>query len=158
VAKKRKIYLDTSIISAFFDKRVLRRMVKTVEWIRNDIYRYDLFLSDLVIEEITATRDDSLRARMLELIDQLTPTRIDIDDEIKELALAYRRIVIPGEISDSIHIAAASCYQLDAIVSWNFTHIVNLRTISGIHQINREKSLKIIEILSPEYLGADKYA
>lgn len=83
---------------------------------------------------------------------------LEINKEAVELSEIYRMEVIKNEINDSIHIALASINSLDAIISWNFKHIVNLNTINKIHTINIRQKLKIIEILTPENLGGDKYA
>ena len=58
---------------------------------------------------------------------------------------------------DTVHIAIASYYAIDAIVSWNFRHIVNLKTMKAIHEINREQQYQDIQILTIENLGGDQY-
>ena len=46
---------------------------------------------------------------------------------------------------------------MGAIVSWNFKHIVNLKTINAIHQVNLNNDYGILEILTIEQLGGHKY-
>jgi len=48
---KTNIYLDTTIISALFDKRTPERMTQT-ERFWEHINEYNVFISDLVVEEI----------------------------------------------------------------------------------------------------------
>jgi len=80
-----------------------------------------------------------------------------IQNEIINLANLYRKEILTNEINDTIHIACASFNKLDIIVSWNFKHIVNFKTINSIHKINKENKFNIIEILSPQNLGGYKY-
>ncbi|ABP68135.1 hypothetical protein Csac_2562 [Caldicellulosiruptor saccharolyticus DSM 8903] len=54
-----------------------------------------------------------------------------VDDQIVELAEKYiAEGIIPARFSDdAIHIAAASVKECDILVSWNFRHVVKLKTI-----------------------------
>ena len=82
---------------------------------------------------------------------------MEISDDILKIAATYRKNVIPKEINDSIHLAVAAYYKLDAVVSWNFKHIVNLLTIKAIHDVNRAQGFSPVEIITIENLGGDKY-
>jgi hypothetical protein len=50
---------------------------------------------------------------------------------------------------DGIHIAMATINDLDIIVSYNFQHIVKLKTIIGTESINLREGYKRIGIYSP---------
>jgi len=63
---------------------------------------------------------------------------LELNEKIYRLAELYRKQVLAGEISDTVHIAAASYYGTDAIVSWNFRHIVNLNTMKAIQSISEK--------------------
>jgi len=52
----KRLYLDTSIISAYFDIRQPIRLLKTVEWIKHEANKFDLYISTLVIEKLSATK------------------------------------------------------------------------------------------------------
>lgn len=56
-----------------------------------------------------------------------------------------------------MHIAIATHHRLDAIVSWNFKHLVNLRTIEAIHAVNLKNKYPLLEIITIEQLGGDMY-
>ena len=58
--------------------------------------------------------------------------------------------IIPEKFRvDGIHIAMATINDLDIIVSYNFRHIVKLRTIIGTESINLREGYKRIGIFSP---------
>jgi len=51
---------------------------------------------------------------------------------------------------DALHIAVAVVNDLDVVVSWNFKHIVKLKTRMEANGINKMLGYKEIEICSPE--------
>ena len=152
-----KIYLDTSVISAYFDLQKPVRQLITQKWTQQNAKEFDLFVSTLVLEEIDKNTDQELREKMLNLLNSLSISILEVNNEIFKLASIYRKHILPQEINDTIHIAIASYYEIDAIVSWNFKHIVNLKTMKTIHKINREQQYQDIQILTLENLGGDQY-
>lgn len=46
--------------------------------------------------------------------------------------------------------AVASASHVDALVSWNFRHLVNVRTRRAVHSVNVRLGYPLIEIVSPE--------
>jgi len=50
----------------------------------------------------------------------------------------------------SVHIAVATVNGVDAVVSWNFRDIVNIRTRRSVHATNLRLGFPLIEIVSPE--------
>jgi hypothetical protein len=84
---------------------------------------------------------------MLELADSLpviTPPVID-------LVAAYeaRKILGPKYAADMRHIAIATIAVVDALVSWNFKHIVKLEKIRLFNAVNVESGYSPLNILSP---------
>ena len=65
---KSKIYLDTSILSAYFDSRKPMRQLMTQKWCQNDLKNFSPFVSTLVLEEINAHPDKDESNKMLRLI------------------------------------------------------------------------------------------
>jgi len=152
-----KIYLDTSVISAYFDFQKPVRQLITQKWAQQNAKEFDLFASTLVLEEIDKNTDQELREKMLNLLNSLSISILEVNEAIVKLASIYREHILSQEINDTVHIAIASYYALDAIVSWNFRHIVNLKTMKAIHEINREQQHEDIQILTLENLGGDQY-
>ncbi|MCB9757369.1 MAG: PIN domain-containing protein [Candidatus Omnitrophica bacterium] len=152
-----KIYLDTSILSAYFDLRKPMRQLMTQKWCQNDLKGFSPFISTLVLEEISAHPDDAIKNEMLNLIDCHAIQVLEIDNAVVKIAAEYRKKAIPHEINDSIHLAVATYYKLDAVVSWNFKHIVNLKTIKAIHDINLGQGFAPVEIITIQNLGGEKY-
>ena len=62
-----KIYLDTSVLSALFDKRNPERMELTNDFF-STLNQQEVFITDLTRKEIEKTPDDQLREKMKKAI------------------------------------------------------------------------------------------
>ena len=72
------------------------------------------------------------------------------------LALAQRLVdakAVPLQFrEDAMHIAFAAVSNMDYLVSWNFKHLVNVKTINGVRAITNLKGFTPIDIITPEML------
>ena len=152
-----QIYLDTSVISAYFDFHKPIRQLITQKWFEYNAQEYQLFASTVVLEEIHKNTDQILLVKMLQLLDEYVVSILEVNEEITRLAEQYRSQILPQEINDTLHLAIASYAQLDAIVSWNFRHIVNLKTMKIIQEINVQQNYSEIQILTLEQIGGAQY-
>jgi len=81
-------------------------------------------------------------------------------DEVMGLASRYLEAgILPKKsFDDCQHIAYACVYNCDMIISWNFKHMVNYKTISGVKSVNALAGYKEMPIYTPTMLilgGAD---
>jgi hypothetical protein len=69
-----------------------------------------------------------------------------------ELAQAYcAKGIIPTDFkADALHIAVATLWRADALVSYNFEHIVNIETMVAVNEIKRALSLNEIFLCQPQ--------
>jgi len=58
-------------------------------------------------------------------------------------------VVTPSQLVDAQHIAIATLNRVDALVSWNFKHIVNLQRIRGYNSVNLRLGHRLLEIRTP---------
>ena len=95
-----------------------------------------------------------LRYKINPDLEALDCERNEITDDMSDIAqqLIDMGILTKKSYDDCQHIAAAVEYGCDCIVSWNFKHIVNIRTIRGVRAITNLKGYKPIEILNPSVL------
>ena len=61
-------------------------------------------------------------------------------------------ILNPKSFDDCQHIAVAVVNDCDCIISWNFKHIVNIKTIRGVRAITNLEGYKGIDIINPSVL------
>ncbi len=59
-------------------------------------------------------------------------------------------------LGDATHVAAATAARVDAIVSWNFRHIVRLDRIKAYNSVNLANGYGFLTILSPREVGYDE--
>lgn len=144
-----RLYLDTSVPNAYFDdKNLYRQEITRQFWSR--LKDYDVLISDLVIREMKATGNERLRNELIELVKdfELLSTK---SDEIRLLAERYvsEGIIPVRHIEDAVHIAVTTVNSLDVLVSWNFEHIVKLKTKREVNAVNVLLGYNTIEIVEP---------
>jgi predicted nucleic acid-binding protein len=149
--KKLSLYFDTSIFNFVFaddapDKKLIT--MKLMEEVRKG--RYEIFISNIVLREILEAPAGK-SSKLMKLIQELQPVELDFTVECYELAGEYiKKGIIPLRYEDdAFHIAVASVNNIDAIISWNFKHIVKLKTKKEVLGINALMGYKEIEIYSP---------
>jgi len=151
----KKIYLDTSVISALFDERTPERMDMTEKaW--EQIKKYDVYISDVVMAELMRCPEPKL-SELLALLDEVRYTVIKVEGNAEVLALSAEikklNLIPPKSEDDRRHIAAALYSGCNIIVSWNFNHFVTEKTIDGVRQICFENHISpVVDIYSPTIL------
>ena len=145
-----KLYLDTSIPNFLFAEDAPDKQEMTKEFFQKR-YRnqFELFISGVVISEIEKA-PPMKRDLLLAVIEGISI--LEINQEAETLALAYIKSgALPKtSLDDARHVAIATIHNLDAVVSWNFKHLVNLRRIKMVHLVNEQMGYKHIEIISPQ--------
>ncbi|OIN97674.1 hypothetical protein AUJ66_02505 [Candidatus Desantisbacteria bacterium CG1_02_38_46] len=147
--QKLKVYLDTSVPNAYFDQKdKTRKQITRDFWLK--IRRSQIFISDLVIKEISATNNKKLRNKLLRLVKEFKILST-VDRKITKLAKEYvRRKIIPAKyLEDAIHIGVATVNHIDVLVSWNFEHIVKLKTKKEVNTTNLSLGYDELEIIEP---------
>jgi predicted nucleic acid-binding protein len=154
-----KMYLDTSIPSAFYDSSKPVRQLMTQKWFEFDRTNYQLFVSTLTIQEVERFQNIEKRNQIIDLIVRSNCELLEITSEAVELSEIYlKNGAIPkSEPEDALHIAIATIAQIESLASWNFKHIVSVNPIRKIHELNQKNGFGIIEIGSLELFGGYKY-
>ena len=150
--KKAVVYLDTTVPSAYFDDRAPDRMRLTKVFWRNADSRFSMVISEVVLAEIEATRNEKLRANLLGLVADIE--RLEIDQDAQILALEYvdKKVFPERYFSDGLHVAVAVVHRIEYLVSWNFSHLVKVNTRREVNLINALKGYGLIEIVAPPEL------
>ncbi len=153
--KKLRIYSDTSVIGGYFDKEFEKYSKLFINEIINE--NYILLISEVVLKELSNGPN-----KLIELLKSLPVTSIEnvsLNKEILELSNKYlqENIVSEKYRDDAIHVAAASVSRADAIVSWNFKHIVRLDKIKLYNIVNFKNGYGLINIITPMELKYENY-
>ena len=97
-------------------------------------------------------------SNILTLISNDVIEHVPLTEEIITLRNAYLTagVVTSKSINDATHVAAVTVARADAIVSWNFKHIVRLDKIKAYNQINLLNGYGILTIISPKEVSFDE--
>jgi predicted nucleic acid-binding protein len=156
--KKLKIYLDTSVISHLQADDAPEKMAKTLEFWKYLINgEYDAYISELVIAEFNNCSEPK-KSKLEGLLRQAPIIELEIDDEVTTLADRYMTEgLFPNKYrDDAIHIAIASVFGCNVVVSWNFKHMVKIRTILGVNGVNKIMGYSDVEIVTPEVIVGEE--
>jgi len=152
------VYLDTSVISHLDQQDNPEYMQITKEFWKDVIAeKYDIYISDAVTTELDECPEPK-RSMLFEFLSQINYKLINFNEQIIELAKRYveEGIISDKFFDDAIHIAAATVYECDILVSWNFKHIVKVKTIQGVNGINKLIGYKEIQLVSPAMMLEEK--
>ena len=154
-----RLYLDTSIPSAYYDTSKPVRQLMTQKWFEHDASTYELYVSVITIEEIERVRNGEKKQHLSQLIVTYKMKVLPLTDPARQLADEYmQKGAIPKtEREDAYHVAIASVNALDALASWNFSHLVSINPIRKIHELNTRYHYAAVEIGSLELFGGAKY-
>jgi hypothetical protein len=146
-----RIYADTSVFGGCYDEEFALESMRLMRDMRHK--KYILLLTDMVIAELRDAPErvsDIVTSIPIEIIE-----RVEITDEVFALRDAYLQAGIVGKrwTDDATHVAAATVARADALVSWNFKHIVRLDKMKLYNQINLLNGYGVLTIISPKELS-----
>ena len=145
---KRRIYTDTSVIGGCLDEefRAASQQLFARFAAGDDI----LVLSELTVKELQQA-PGRVRA-VLSAVDQQHIEEVAFIAEAFDMAERYISAGVIGASQrvDAQHIATATIYRVDVLVSWNFKHIVNLDRIQGYNSVNLRNGYPLLEIRTPQ--------
>jgi predicted nucleic acid-binding protein len=157
--KKLKLYLDTLVISYLDQDDAPDKMAETrLLWDKIKAGSFDVVISDVDIDEINKC-EEKKRKTLLDYLAQIKYTKVETSDKAFEIAKRFIELGILKQtnFADCRHIANAIVSGCDAIVSWNFKHIVNMKTQKGVKAIALLEGYDDLLVLTPSFLiGGDE--
>ena len=149
------VYIETSIVgymTARSSKAVifLARQQLTQQWWADHRRKYDLVTSQLVLDEAGAGDPTASQIR-LELLDRLPLLDIQLP-EVTTLAecLIANHLLPEKAVADARHVAVASIFGVDYLLTWNCRHIANAETLPGIYRLVRDSGFEPPLVVTPE--------
>ena len=152
--RKLKVYLDTSVISHLLQEDVPEKMSDTRQlWEMFKAGKYEVYLSTVTLEEV-ADCPEPKRSEFRKYLEQIEYTVLGITDEMEIVAhkMIEMGILTKKSYDDCQHIAAAVVAECNCIISWNFKHIVNVKTVRGVKVITTLEGYKDLLIYPPSVL------
>lgn len=145
-----KIYIETSVIGFLFAHDAPEKMRITKQFFKS-LKDKEAFISELSLEEIEQSPEEK-RKLLINTIRKYELKVLKSSKDAEKLADQYVQSGIVPEryYNDALHIALAVVNKVDVLVSWNMQHIVRLKTIVGVREINKKLEYEEILILNPE--------
>ena len=145
-----KIYLETTLFNYYFDEDRDAHPDTVTLFEECAEGKFVPYTSGYTINELGDAPMEK-REKMLALISKYSITILAINDDTDLLAQRYitEGALPPASLIDASHIATASVYELDMIISLNFRHIVKDRTIEMTGAINTLLGYPTVKIKAP---------
>ena len=129
----------------------------TRHWWDRCASRYDLVTSEGVVAELQEGQYET-QAAAVELVGDLR--QLEVVDEIADVIDVYlENHLMPRErLGDALHLALASYYKCDFLLTWNCTHIANANKFEHIRIINTRLGLFVPALVTPMELCEEESA
>ena len=147
------VYLETTIASYLTAWRSQKPVMagqqdETHEWWNKHRQQYELFISDLVLEEAAGGDPDAAKRR-LEILNGTSV--LEQSEATDTLAKAiFIGLSLPQKAEyDAFHIAVATIHGIDYLLTWNCRHIANIKHRRKIESICRSAGYEPPLICTP---------
>ena len=146
--KTLSVYVDTSVFGGCGDEEFKTVSTRFFDEVRAG--RFLVIISDLVSAEL-AQAPEGVQLVLASLHESCV-SMVKFDEHCLRLRDTYvtEGIVGPSSRNDAGHVATATVHRADAIVSWNFKHIVHLEKIRLYNAVNLREGYGTIEVRSPQ--------
>ena len=152
----KSVYLETTVPSYLTalpsrDLVTAARQQVTREWWEGRRGDFDLYVSEVVMEEAADGDPDAARRR-LEALGGFQVLRTT--DEAQHLAQA---LLVEGALSgeagiDALHVAVAAVHGMAILLAWNLGHLANAETIMAAARVLRSRGYEPPLICTPDQL------
>ena len=155
-----RIYIETTVVSFYFNARPEPEMVARQNWTRRwldaALFSSDELVTSVAVETELDAGEFPHKADMIELASRFP--LLDINNAVIEAVEAYiANHVMPNNPGgDAFHLAAASFHRCDFLVTWNCRHIANANKFGHIRRVNGRLGLGNPALVTPlELLNED---
>ncbi len=153
---KSTLYLETTIpsyLKAKHSRDIIQtaRQQITSEWWDNRLNDFDIYISQIVIDE-ASEGDPSASAKRMEVIKDFP--LLEITEEVINLAdkIIKEKIIPEKAVRDALHIATSTFHEITFLLSWNCKHIANAEIIKRLQKTVAVEGFELPVICTPEEL------
>ena len=150
------VYLETTFVSYLVsplskDVLVAAHQQATQDWWTRRRQEFDCFISQVVLDEVSAGDPEEARKRLA--IARDLPV-LEVTDEAESVAAA---IVASGALAarairDAAHIAVAAVNDMDYLLTWNCNHLANAQIIRRVSLVCNKEGYNMPLVCTPEEL------
>jgi hypothetical protein len=158
---KAKVYIETTIPSYLAARPSGDLLIAGHQKIGRDWWElrrpaFDLYVSELVLEE-SAAGDVVLAKRRLALLENIPILASNSAVTTLAEALVALGPIPPKAAADALHIAIASVYACDYLLTWNCRHIANAEIQRRARSVVDRRGFELPTICTPEELMGEDY-
>lgn len=154
---KQKIYIDSTIPSFHFDGRdsIAAFAQITRQWWAEESCNYDIWISVAVVDELSVG-DYPGKDEIIDFIKDVP--LLEEHPDLEDIANFYiDNYVMPKNLrGDAIHLAYASYYSMDYLLTWNCNHLANANKRKHMRIINGRLGLITPELVTPLELFSEE--
>lgn len=152
------VYIETSIIG-YLNARssnnliLMAKVATTQEWWDTHRPQFNLYISQVVLDEV-GRGDTEIAKRRLELLKNFP--LLEVNQSVQNLAEQFlsKSNLPPKAADDTLHIALATFYGLDYLLTWNCKHIANAQIQKKLTEIAIDAGYELPTICTPyELMG-----
>ena len=155
-----RIYIETTIVSFYFNARTEPEMVARQNWTRRwldaALTGTDELVTSLAVKSELDGGEFPNKSDMLKLASRLP--LLALNESVAEAVDAYilHQVMPKDPGGDALHLAAASFHRCDFLVTWNCRHIANANKFGHIRRINGILGLGNPTLVTPlEFLNEE---
>jgi len=152
--RKLRLYLDSSILGWSLNHSNPARFAEANLLLQQIADRRFIGVYSWVSEEEIEAAPQRIARKLRQKIEQakLKPVTMRLRKQAEELAQTYcdKKIVPSNFKADALHIAIATLSKADALISYNFEHIVSLEIMVAVNQVNKALNLNEIFLCQPQ--------
>ena len=152
--KPLRVYVDTSVFGGYFDAEFAEESTRFFDLVRAG--RVVVLVSQVVVDELSEAPPQV--RELFRSLAEASVVPVELTSDIIELRDGYvaAGIVSRRFVDDATHVAAATVARADAIVSWNFRHIVRVDKMRAYNQVNLQAGFGLLSIVSPQEVRFDE--
>ena len=152
--RKLRLYLDSSILgwslnhsnpARFAEANLLLQQIADGRFI--GVYSW-------VSQQEIKAAPEHIAGKLWQKVEQakLKTVTMRLSKQADELAQIYcDKKIVPSDFKgDALHIAIATLWKADALVSYNFQHIVSLEIMVAVNEVNKALNLNEIFLCQPQ--------
>ncbi len=150
------VYIETTVLSYLValpakDVVIAGHQKTTQDWWTHRREAFDCYISQVVIDEISAGDPSEVRKR-LAVADSLDSLAVTEDAEHLTESIITSDILPPKAIRDAAHIAVATVHKVEFLLTWNCKHLANAQIAKRVANLCRSAGYEMPIICTPEEL------
>ena len=156
-----RIYIESTIPSYVVarparDLLQAARQQTTKDWWELKRHQHTLFTSQIVLVEIAAG-ETAMAQQRLEVLAGIAVLRVNEVAENLTLQILASGLLPAAADRDAAHIALATVFEMDILLSWNCRHIANAAIQARLRRLVEKSGLALPVLCTPDELTGDLY-